>query len=100
MSSTTYYGVLVRPLLTEKSVGMKDPANKVVVEVPMTANKIEIRRAVEKIYGVKVTAVNTNVNRGKWKRRGKHMGKLKNWKRAVVTLRAGDTIDFFAEEGA
>jgi len=96
----THFDVLVRPLLTEKSVDMKDPDNKVVFEVPLDANKIQIRQAVEKLYGVKVTEVNTSVLRGKWKRRGKRMGKLGNWKRAIVTLREGDTIDFFADEGA
>ncbi|HEV8322323.1 MAG TPA: 50S ribosomal protein L23 [Myxococcota bacterium] len=98
--SRVQFDLLVRPLLTEKSNTLKEAANKVAFEVPLAANKIEIRRAVEKIYGVKVTEVNTNVVRGKWKRRGKKMGKQQNWKRAIVTLRAGDTIDFFAEEGA
>jgi large subunit ribosomal protein L23 len=95
-----HFSILIRPLLTEKSTTMKDPANKVVFEVPLDANKIQIRQAVEKLYSVKVTDVNTNVVRGKWKRRGKRIGKLGNWKRAVVTLRAGDVIDFFADEGA
>ena len=63
----------------------------------MEANKIEIRKAVEKIYGVKVTSVShTQIVRGKIKRLGRNVGKRPNWKKAIVTLAEGSSIDFFA----
>jgi large subunit ribosomal protein L23 len=90
--------ILLRPLLTEKANELKESGKKVVFEVAPDANKIEIRQAVEKMFGVKVSDVNTSVARGKWKRQGKFMGRRKNWKRAVVTLLEGD-IDFFQDTG-
>ena len=64
----------------------------------MDANKIQIKSAVEKLFGVRVEKVNTLVMRGKVKRVGRFVGKRANWKKAVVTLREGDFIDLF--EGA
>src|SRR5688572_13864366 len=91
--------ILLRPLLTEKANGLKEQQKKVVFEVAQDANKVEIRQAVEKMFGgVKVSEVNTSVVRGKWKRQGKFMGRRKNWKRAIVTLAQGD-IDFFQDTG-
>jgi large subunit ribosomal protein L23 len=90
--------ILLRPLLTEKANELKESGKKVVFEVAPDVNKIEIRQAVEKMFGVKVSDVNTSVARGKWKRQGKFMGRRKNWKRAVVTLIEGD-IDFFQDTG-
>jgi len=90
--------ILLRPLLTEKANELKEKSGQVVFEVAPDANKIEIRQAVEKMFGVKVSDVNTSVARGKWKRQGKFMGRRKNWKRAVVTLLEGD-IDFFQDTG-
>jgi large subunit ribosomal protein L23 len=90
--------ILLRPLLTEKANELKESGKKVAFEVAPDANKIEIRQAVEKMFGVKVSDVNTSVARGKWKRQGKFMGRRKNWKRAVVTLLEGD-IDFFQDTG-
>ena len=88
--------IIVRPLLTEKGTALGESANKVLFEVAMHANKIEIRRAVEKIYNVKVAGVHTQVVRGKVKRVGRNVGKRANWKKAVVTLAEGSSIDFFA----
>jgi len=90
--------ILLRPLLTEKANDLKENQRKVVFEVAPDANKIEIRQAVEKLFGVKVSEVNTSVTRGKWKRQGKFMGRRENWNRAVVTLLEGD-IDFFQDSG-
>jgi large subunit ribosomal protein L23 len=90
--------ILLRPLLTEKANELKEKGGQVVFEVAPDVNKIEIRQAVEKMFGVKVSDVNTSVARGKWKRQGKFMGRRKNWKRAVVTLLEGD-IDFFQDTG-
>ena len=89
------FEVLRRPLLTEKGQDMRDVEGKYLFEVAPTANKLEIKNAVEKLFGVHVEQVNTMWIRGKKKRVGRNIGKRPNWKKAVVTLRAGDAIDLF-----
>ena len=89
--------VIKRPIaLTEKAARLRDE-NKVVFEVALGANKIQIRQAVEDLFGVKVTDVNTLVQRGKPRRLGRRFMNRKNWKKAIVTLREGDSIQFFDE---
>jgi large subunit ribosomal protein L23 len=89
--------IIKRPIaLTEKAARLKE-ANKVVFEVALGANKIQIRHAVESLFNVKVIDVNTLVQRGKPKRVGRQDLKRPNWKKAVVTLREGDDIQFFDE---
>jgi len=89
--------VIKRPIaLTEKAARLKE-GNQVMFEVAMSANKIEIRDAVEALFSVKVTDVNTQVYRGKVKRIGRAEAKRPNWKKAIVTLREGDDIQFFDE---
>ncbi|HEY5962248.1 MAG TPA: 50S ribosomal protein L23 [Polyangiaceae bacterium] len=89
--------IIKRPIvLTEKAARGKEN-NKVVFEVALDANKIEIRHAVEALFSVKVVDVSTLVQRGKVKRVGKRTFKKPNWKKAVVTLKAGDDIQFFSE---
>ncbi|MEO6418122.1 MAG: 50S ribosomal protein L23 [Polyangiaceae bacterium] len=89
--------IIRRPIvLTEKSSLLRDE-NKVIFEVAREANKIQIRQAVEKFFNVKVTEVNTLVMRGKDRRMGRGYAKMQNWKKAMVTLKAGDSIDFFEE---
>ena len=89
--------IIKRPIaLTEKAARLKE-ANKVVFEVALGANKIQIRQAVETLFNVKVVDVNTLVQRGKPKRLGRQDLKRPNWKKAVVTLREGDDIQFFDE---
>lgn len=89
--------IIKRPIvLTEKAARSKEN-NKVVFEVALDANKIEIRQAIEALFSVKVVDVSTLVQRGKVKRVGKRTFKKPNWKKAVVTLKAGDDIQFFAE---
>jgi large subunit ribosomal protein L23 len=91
--------IIKRPiLLTEKAARLREDENKVVFEVAPKANKIQIKSAVESIFGVTVTDVNTSIVRGKWRRMGRGYGKLQNWKKAVVTLKEGDDIQFFDEE--
>jgi large subunit ribosomal protein L23 len=86
--------ILISPVVSEKSYGLLDQ-NKYTFLVDPSANKTEIRIAVEKVFGVKVTAVNT-VNRvGKARRTRVGIGRRKDTKRAIVTLRDGDTIDIF-----
>jgi len=89
--------VIKRPIvLTEKAARVQEQ-NKVVFEVALGANKIEIRSAVEQMFNVKVADVATLVQRGKAKRAGKRVLKKPNWKKAVVTLVDGHSIQFFAE---
>lgn len=89
--------IIKRPIaLTEKAARLKEE-NKVIFEVAVGANKIQIKNAVEELFDVKVTDVNTLVQRGKVKRLGRRLTKRPNWKKAVVTLREGDDIQFFEE---
>ncbi len=97
MKGTTH-DVLKRPVVTEKSTALREDENQYAFEVALDANKIEIRRAVESTFGVRVLDVRTQIVRGKMKRFRRGFGKKPNWKKAVVTLREGDFIDFF--EGA
>jgi large subunit ribosomal protein L23 len=89
--------VIKRPIaLTEKATRLK-AENKVVFEVALEANKAQIRNAVEELFNVHVADVNTLVQRGKVKRMGRRMGLRPNGKKAIVTLREGDDIQFFDE---
>ena len=89
--------VIKRPIaLTEKATRLKAD-NKVVFEVALEANKAQIRSAVEELFSVRVTDVNTMIQRGKRKRMGRQVGPRPNWKKAIVTLRDGDEIQFFDE---
>lgn len=90
------YQIVRRPLImTEKGEHLKEEQNKVLFEVDLKATKREIKAAVEKLFNVGVEDVNTIVVRGKVSRLGRRAGKRPNWKKAVVTLREGDTIEFF-----
>jgi len=86
--------VLLAPVISEKSYGLLDE-NKYTFEVRPGANKTEIRQAVEAVFGVRVTGVNTINRQGKRKRTRFGYGKRKDTKRAIVTLVAGDRIDIF-----
>jgi large subunit ribosomal protein L23 len=85
--------VLLRPLMTEKSMQQKEELNAVTFQVALDANKVEIRQAVEKVFNVKVATVRTASHEGKWKRMGKHEGRRPSWKKAIVTLAPGHKID-------
>ena len=90
--------IVKRPVaLTEKAARLKGELNQVVFEVAMDANKLQIRDAVEALFGVKVARVNTLVQRGKNKRMGRRLGRRRNWKKAIVTLAEGSDIQFFEE---
>jgi large subunit ribosomal protein L23 len=91
--------VIKRPLvLTEKGNLLREQGNQYLFEVSPKANKVQIKEAVETLFKVNVLGVNTLVVRGKMRRMGRGQAKTKNWKKAVVTLAEGDSIDFF--EGA
>jgi len=100
--------VIKRPLLTEKTARLRETggaasaaaegeeyAQKVVFEVARDANKIDVRRAVESLFKVTVTDVRTLIVRGKEKRVGRFSGRRPSWKKAFVTLKPGDNIEFF-----
>ena len=92
------FDIIRRPIITEKTNTQKDEANQVTFEVDPRANRIEIKRAVELVFNVKVADARTMNVTGKYKRRGRILGKRKNWKKAIVTLMPGERIEFF--EGA
>ena len=90
--------VILRPIMTEKSMRQKEEQNTVAFRVRPDANKVEIRAAVESVFNVKVTAVRTASYEGKLKRMGRFAGRRTDWKKAVVTLAEGHKIDLV--EGA
>jgi large subunit ribosomal protein L23 len=90
--------IIRRPMITEKSTRQKEEGRQYVFEVDRDANKIEIQIAIERLFKVKVLQVRTSNVLGKMKRLGRRYGKRADWKKAVVTLKEGDRIDFF--EGA
>ncbi len=92
------YDIIRRPIITEKTNIQKDTSNQVTFEVDPRANRIEIKRAVEQIFNVKVADTRTMHVTGKHKRRGRILGKRRDWKKAIVTLMPGQRIEFF--EGA
>lgn len=86
--------ILIRPLITEKATALMAD-NKYTFVVPLKANKVEIRQAVEQIFKVKVLDVNTIRVMGKMKRMGKNQGKRPDYKKAIVKLAPGQSIEFF-----
>jgi large subunit ribosomal protein L23 len=91
----TPYEILKRPVTTEKSTIQKEAGNQLTFEVDRRANKVEIGRAVERIFSVRVTGVRTMQMKGKAKRFGRTLGTRRNWKKAIVTLAQGDHVEFF-----
>ena len=90
--------IIRRPLITEKSTRQKESSHQYAFEVDRDANKVEIQRAVEQLFKVRVSQVRTSTVLGTLKRLGRKYGKRPDWKKAIVTLKEGDRIDFF--EGA
>lgn len=90
----TLYKIIVGPLLTEKGTLLKEKDNKVLFRVAKDANKIEIKKAVEEVFKVKVDNVTTMNCKGKKKRMGRYEGKRPDWKKAIVTLKKGEKLDF------
>lgn len=90
-----FYDIIIRPLITEKTTRQKEAYNQFSFEVERRANRIEIGKAVEKIFNVRVSDVRTMQVKGKVKRRGRIVGKRRDWKKAIVTLMPGERIEFF-----
>ncbi len=95
MTREEAYKILRRPLITEKSTDLKEEYNKITFVVDKRANKIQIRKAVELIFNVSVIDVRTMNFKGKKVRMGRFSGKLPNWKKAIVTLKPGQKVEFF-----
>lgn len=87
--------VVKRPLITEKAERNREATRQFAFEVHRDATKIQVKQAVEKLFNVHVLEVRTAVVRGKNKRVGRHFGQRPNWKKALVTLREGETIALF-----
>jgi large subunit ribosomal protein L23 len=89
--------IIVRPVVTEKTTD-QNADNQYSFEVAKQANKIEIRKAVEMVFGVRVTGVRTLVVRGDMRRVGQFWGRQRSWKKAIVTLHPDDSIDLYGED--
>ena len=94
------YGILLRPLITEKAQIQASPhqeavAHKYTFEVDQRANKLQIKEAVEVAFNVRVKEVNTMMMKGKRRRYGRALTKQPDWKKAIVTLHAGEKIELF-----
>ena len=89
------YEVVQRPLLTEKGTRLKEEANLYLFRVVRTATKIEIKQAIEQLFKVKVAEVRTLRVQGKVKRMGRFAGRRAAWKKAIVTLKAGQSIELY-----
>jgi large subunit ribosomal protein L23 len=92
------YTIIKKPLFTEKGSALKESQNKILVEVARDVNKVDIKRSMEEIFKVKVEKVATINMQGKWKRQGRSLGKRPDKKKAVITLKKGEKLDFI--EGA
>jgi large subunit ribosomal protein L23 len=89
--------VVKKALITEKGTVQREQRNQYHFEVALAANKIEIKRAIETLFSVKVAEVRTLQMRGKIKRQGRYAGKRSDWKKAVVTLKPDQKIDLFEQ---
>ncbi|MFW6206136.1 MAG: 50S ribosomal protein L23 [Gemmatimonadota bacterium] len=87
--------VIIRPVVTERSTFLADDHDAFTFIVAKDANKLEIRRAVEDMFDVKVTSVNTMRYRGKWRRLGRNYGRRPGYKKAIVKLAEGERIDVY-----
>ena len=92
-----YRDIIIRPIITEKSMRYMDEDNKVTFEVAKGTNKIEVARAVEHIFGVDVEKVNIMNVKPKKKRVGRYVGKTKAVRKAIVKIKVGQDIDLFGE---
>ena len=89
--------VIRRPLVTEKTTIMREDGRTIVFEVAASANKVEIRRAIEHLLGSKVASIRTSIAHGKVKRQGRYEGRRSDWKKAYVRLRDGEKLPDFLE---
>jgi len=92
--------IIIKPIVTEKMTALGEKLNRYAFQVAKTANKLEIKKAVEEMYNVQVVAVNTIVvapkNKTRYTKSGLLAGKTNAYKKAIVTLNEGETIDFYS----
>jgi large subunit ribosomal protein L23 len=93
----TIYEVIRRPIVTEKAVAKKDGERTLCFEVAPEANKVLVKAAVERLFKVKVAGVRTSKQVGKLRRRGRFSGYRSDWKKAYVTLKAGEKMPEYAD---
>ena len=92
------FDVIVEPVITEKTMSLMQEQNKVTVRVSKKANRADVKKAFEKIFGVKVTSVNIiNVPAKETTRGGRYKGRISGFKKAVITVKEGQAIDLFKE---
>ena len=89
--------IIRRPLITEKTSIQREDGRTIVFEVARDANKVQIRTAIEKLLGAKVSSIRTSISHGKIKRQGRYSGQRPDWKKAYVTLREGQKMPEFLE---
>jgi large subunit ribosomal protein L23 len=89
------YQVVLQPLLTEKGTRLKEQGNQYLFRVAKTANKVEIKQAIEQLFKVTVLDVRTARVRGKVKRLGRFQGRKSDWKKAIASLKEGDSIELY-----
>ncbi len=89
--------IIRRPLVTEKTTRARESGEVIVFEVAVAATKIDIKRAVEALFGSKVASVRTTIMHGKFKRQGRFTGQRPDWKKAWVRLKAGEKVPEFME---
>ena len=89
--------IIRKVLITEKGTAIRESQNQYVFEVARDSNKIEIKRAIETVFSVKVDHVRTMQVHGKVRRQGAHAGRRSDWKKAVVTLQSGEKIELFEQ---
>jgi large subunit ribosomal protein L23 len=95
MATLDVYDVIKKPIITEQGMHLVESIRIYPFAVDVRANKVQIREAVEKLFNVKVAAVNTAHRKGKPRRRGRRMGRTSNWKKAYVKLKEGHAIELF-----
>ena len=94
----TPHQIIISPVVTEKTTDQQADENQYSFRVHREANKVDIRKAVEMVFGVRVSKVRTQVVRGNMRRVGLYRGRTAAWKKAIVTLHPDDSIDLYGEE--
>jgi large subunit ribosomal protein L23 len=95
MAALSPQEIVIRPLITEKTLRIAERTNAYTFKVRPTANKVQVRDAIERIFNVRVTGVRTQNYRGKFRRVGRYTGATSNWKKAIVKVKEGDSIEFY-----
>ena len=90
-------GIVKRPIITEKALGLKEDQRYLCFEVHVSANKKQVKQAVEKLFNIKVASVNTAGFKGKMRRQGRHAGRRPDWKKAFVKLKPGEKMIEYAD---